>query len=163
MPAPDIKTLYKFESSIEPAIQSALVSAGFPSGSVYLARGATTLITPSASVLLRVGGNNGHRFKPPTLSYWVFDQWRCALDIMVRTNRTKDAAALSHDDYRAIVRMVMPDVFSRVNALLTYHAFAEAFMEQSSNTAQDSENNHDITDISFSSVLAIKRDAWPTE
>jgi hypothetical protein len=160
MPAPDIKTLYKFESNVEPAVKAALIAAGLPDGNVTIALGSTTLATPSTEVTLRLGANNGHKFPPPTLSYWVFDQWGCVVNVVIRTNRGSNAA--SHEDYRATLRMVLPDVFARINAALTYHAFAEPFREQGTSISVDAENDHDISELSFSSVLAIKRDAWPT-
>jgi hypothetical protein len=158
MPAPDIKTVYKFEYYVEPAVRTALLAAGLPGGSVSIARGTGTLATPSTSVSLRMGGVNGHRFAPPTLNYWVFDQYACAVDITLRANRSTDS---SHDDYRAIIRACIVNIFANVSGALPYHGFEGAPRELGTNISTDEENNHDLSSISFGTVLGIKPGAWP--
>lgn len=162
MPAQDIQTLYLFRSTVEPVIQAALIAAGLPDGKVYVSRSGVTQATPCISVQLQLGANNGHRFNPPTLSYWIFDQWACTVNIELLTNRASDAAQNVHEAYEALIRMSIVDVFARVNPSLDYHAFAEAPRDAGSNYTVDTQNNIDISRLSFNSVLAIKRDAWPS-
>lgn len=163
MPAQDIRTLYKLRFFAEPALASALTSQqlpGLPPDSVFISREAEQRATPCVSVAFRLGPVNGHKFNPPTLNYWVFDQWQVNIELELRTNRGTNSE--QHDDFEATIRYCLADVFTNVNRLLDYHAFGEPPRDVQVTHAVDSENKHDYTTLSFSTIFAIKRDAWPT-
>jgi hypothetical protein len=159
MPADLIETLLKFEETIEPQLVAALNTAG--AGNVFAAHSVSEISTPCLSVKLLVGATNGHLFKDPVTGFWMWDQWAVQVVGEVRTNRYANAD--SHATYRAKMRLVMLDFKRKINPLLNYHALADLPREDGTSNFVDEENNHDLSQITFSAVLAIKRDAWPTE
>lgn len=164
MPAvQDIRTLLKFRTVVEPAMVSALTSTdlpGLPPANVYASHSSEVRATPCLSVTLQMGEANGHKFNPPTLTYWVFDQWRAQLNLELRTARGVNADM--HEEFEATIRLCLLDIFTRVNANMPYHAFAEPFREVNAVRTMHEASKQDITSFTFGSVLAIRRDAWPT-
>lgn len=158
MPADSIETLLKFEDTIEPVIKTALEEVGVTS--VYTSRVSTEIATPCLSVALILGATNGHLFKDPASGFWMWDQWAFTLIGTIRTNRGQNAD--SHAGLRAKMRLVVLDYQERINPNLTYHHFADLPREDGTDNAVDDDQDHDISTIRFSGLLAIKRDAWPT-
>lgn len=163
MPAQDIRTLYKFRSQIEPVLVSAITDAdlpGLPEDKVFASHGIETFSTPSVIVQLRVGAAQGHMYAPPTLGYYVNDIWQAVVLLEFRTNRGTNADM--HEEFEATCRTCFGEVFSRLNTLLEFHAFGEQFRDIGTTYSVDTENKHDVTQITYGSVLAIRSTAWPT-
>lgn len=163
MPAQDIRTLYKFRSQIEPALVSVLTDAQLPGlqpNQLFASHSIETFSTPSVIVQLRAGAATGHLYPPPTLNYYVPDMWQAVILLEFRTARGTNAAM--HEEFESTCRMGFGEIFSRVNPLLENHAFADQFRDIGTTYAVDSENKHDVTQITYGSVLAIRSTAWPT-
>lgn len=163
MPVQDIRTLYKFRSQIEPALVAVLTDQQLPGlepNRVFASHSTETISTPYVLVQLRVGAALGHMYAPPTLAYYVPDMWQAVVLLELRTARGVNAAM--HEEFEATCRMGFSEIFSRVNTRLDFHAFADQFRDIGSTYAVDAENKHDVTQITFGSVLAIRSTAWPT-
>lgn len=156
MPATDINLIYDYETAIESAVLSALDGAGI---NTSIQRGATSMVTPFASLQMSVGSGIEH--------YHTFiskekrpDIFTGVIAIQVATNRTQNDA--NHGTDLAVVRELMYRWRETINPNLLYHKLLH-LLEGGTALTVDEEKNLDISTINFAVQFAIRTDAWPVE
>lgn len=158
MPAPDYPTLYRFEDTIIPRYAAVLTTNSVTNASP---RGTAELSSPRAELTMTMTGTDNHA-AVVTGSKTMFDRWTFTMAVRVVTARNQSAA--SHATYLGKVRYLMlaPSTSTTINALLSYHVLcAQLMAEDASELEVIPEEDHDVTNLKFSGVVAIKSDAWP--
>lgn len=158
MAAPDYPTLYRFEDTLIPRYAAVLTTNSVTN---YSPRGTADLASPRVELTMQMGGTDGHAFTVPG-GGTMFDRWNFTLAVRVVTARNQSAA--SHATYLGKVRYLMlaPSTSTTINALLSYHVLCIQLMaEDPSELEVIPEEDHDVTNLKFSGMVAIKSDAWP--
>lgn len=158
MPAPDYPTLYRFEDTLIPLYAAVLTTNSVTN---YSPRGTSEMVSPRVELTMQMGGTDDH-VQTVTGNKQMFDRWRFTLAVRVVTARNQSAA--SHTTYLGKVRYLMlaPSTSTTINALLSYHVLCSQLMaEDPSELEVIPEEDHDVTNLKFSGMVAIKTDAWP--
>lgn len=158
MAAPDYPTLYRFEDTLLPQYKAVLTTNSVTS---YILRSTSDMATPRVEMEMMMGGTDGHAFTVPG-GGTMFDRWNFTLNVKVVTARNQSAA--SHTTYLGKVRYLMlaPSTHTTINALLSYHVLCIQLMgEDPSELEVIPDEDHDVTTLKFSGMVAIKSDAWP--
>ena len=158
MPAPDYPTLYRFEDVIIPRYAAVLTANSVTNASP---RGTADLSSPRAELAMMMTGTDNHA-AVVTGGKTMFDRWNFTMSVRVVTARNQSAS--SHTTYLGKVRYLMlaPSTSTTINALLSYHVLcAQLMAEDASELEVIPEEDHDVTVLKFSGIVAIKSDAWP--
>lgn len=163
MAAPDLETLFNFESAIEPAILTRLEDLGI---TTKIRQGTDTLLSGRVDVELEMGGATGNLYIPKFLPDGPCDtrlcleqRWSAMLNFAVITARDRNASL--HRPYVAKIRVLMLDFFHQFPVeLLPFHALVNV---QSAGTAPGlvTEKDEDVTRLRYQAVVAIREGAWP--
>lgn len=155
MPAPDFPTLYDFESQIEAAVKSALISGGITN--VYTTRDNSILLVPRVEAQLNLMGPTGHmaglngRETP--------DQFEAILRLAVVTSRSQTET--NHAYFRGNVRYQMASIAQQFNSTsLPYLQIMQMLPAQSTPQIFD-DKEHDITELKYHVWFGIQATAWP--
>ena len=157
MAAPDIDTIYQFESAIESAAESILDNAA--SITSHKQRDSGTLATPFAFCQLSGVQGIGKQYKTGTHAFnWPID-FNATLNVTVTTNRQENAA--SHATYLGKVRRHLYTLTNWTTQRLPYHSIA--LVQESGSSPQYVEDERfDQTTLSFRIIFTIRDDAWPS-
>lgn len=160
MSAPNLATLYDFETQIESAVASILTAGGVTVAGT--SRADVTLVTPCCEVLCHVGGPYptsapnffavGTDYRPCTFSGTV--------QIRILTDRKRNPS--SHGPFRGGVRALLYAFVSKfTNTNLPY---LEIFDAQDAGAFQEVDDGRglDTTTLSWEVRFAILPTAWPT-
>ena len=160
MSAPDLATLYDFETQIEAAVSSILTAGGVTVQAV--SRSEVNVASPFCTVTYQHGGPwpSG----APRLSNqggdWGPDQFSGTVQITVATDRKRNPN--THKTYRGGVRSLgyrFVSQFTGVN--LPYIAVMD-FTETGTQPVEDEGKNLDLSILSWDIRFAILPGAWPT-
>lgn len=158
MPAPDYPTLYRFEDTVLPQYDSVLAAASLTTNRM---RETGDLGTPRVELEMHMGGTDGHAYTTPS-GETMHDRWRFTLHARVVTARNQSAA--SHATYLGKVRhkLLAPSTSTTINAALSYHVLCKQLQaEDPTENEVLADEDHDITLMKFSGMVAIRTDAWP--
>lgn len=161
MPAPNVETLYDFESILEPAIATVLQNHSIPLPK--LQRGSDSLVTPYSTINVKVAGALDHKYPVPIAvgdPVAMPDYYSAICTIGVVTNRTEPEQYLTHSLWRARARISMIDWQRSFAGLLQYHEVDDVSETGTSPTIEASDTL-DESSISFKLVFHIRPDAWP--
>ena len=163
-PAPDLVTLFDFESAIEPAVQARLLQVGI--GAVDVRQGKGTLLSGRVDVGLKMEAATGHFYVPANLPDGPLntrncfeDAWHATLTFSIITEREQNGQL--HRSYVARVRALMLRFFTQFpEDLLPYHALS---LVTTAGTAPGlmSAQNEDVTQLRYACVVSIRDGAWP--
>ena len=165
MPATNLYDLYKFEDVIEQAM-AVLLTANSITNAIQ--RGTASAATPRVEIKLVVGAQDARYYMRGTTPnyYGTPKSWIGNLTFTIITNRNLNSS--THTTYRSKIRMLMHNRFSTtywssafLSTNLPYHEIVD-HEETGSTEEVQSEDNLDISSITFAIKFAIKDDAWPT-
>lgn len=154
MPAASIAILYQFESYLDLAVQSVLQSEGV---TAFVQGGTDTLTTPRCEVQFSLGSDRKH-LVPSDGSFWP-NEFNGTLRLAIATNRGQNSD--SHKEYRAKAIWLLNDYNRQfTSSNLPYHEVIDMTLTSATPTVQ-SEDDIDISTLTFSVVVGIRTDAWP--
>ena len=158
VPATAWETLYRFEDYIEAAAKTILTARNVTT--VYIQQDTTDLVTPRASLQFVVGGAIEHYGMRASDGQMFVDRWQGRLTVEVATARNVNKS--SHSAIRSKVRQYLGQWgLFRTDALLPYHDIARVFEGPSSPIIR-TEEDEDVSQISFEIIFGIRSGAWPT-
>lgn len=156
MSAPDLQSLFAYESAIETAFRSVLQTANIPN--VYIEATDLEKVTPYVDLQLRNSLPEGQRFMhAEQIAY--YNAWKGTLVTRIVTSRGKNSARQPEH----IGRIRVEFQSWRVNitpSILPYHQIllmTEAGMER----GIDTEQRLDWTELQYTVAFNIRTDAWP--
>ena len=160
MSAPDYETIYDYEGAIEKAVKDLLTTNGI---TAYRQRDLDEAKTPYVAVQLNVGAASGHLARLPNGDFRP-DQLSGQLKFAITTNRGQNNA--DHPTIRAKIRNLMYRAWGTVKTLtqteLPYHVILpQTVLEAGTVQSVGSDEDHDISTITFNLGFGIRPDAWP--
>ena len=160
MPAPDIGTLYQFESHIDAAVKS-IIDAQIEDDEIttFIQRSTSELSTPRIEIQFSLAADRKHLVSKDD-SLWP-NMFSGTLQLAIVTTRSADTSDL-HKKYRAVALWLINDYnrqFTEDN--LPYHEVCELFLQSATPTVTD-DKDQDISTLTFSAVVGIRDDAWPS-
>ena len=165
MPAPDLPTLFDFETQIQPVLQAAAVTLGIAQTAV---QDQTQKIITSGrlDIELTMGAATGHLYTPKNIPDGPLNTgncfeaaWNAVVSFNVVTDREVNAAA--HAKYRSWVRSMMIQYFQQFGPdVLPYHqiAFAKTLGTRINLVNAKEE---DVSQLNTAVVIYIRPGAWP--
>ena len=157
MPAPKFSTCYRLEDYIETAVKSALNNALL---NCYAQRDEDTVGTPRTHVQFVTGPALEHYSQLLSDGTTRIDRFTGTLQVAIVTNRADDVAD-SHSATRGTVREVLYNhQVTITEAMLPYHVLLR-IVETGTTPETSSDDDHDISTISFQVVFQIRPSAWP--
>jgi uncharacterized protein (UPF0248 family) len=157
MPAPKFSTVYQFEDAIESAVKS---SFNLSNLNCFAQRDGDTVGTPRTFVQFTSGAASDHLSKLLSDGSVRQDMFRGTLQIGIVTNRKNDTAN-DHSDIRGTVREILNNFqITITEALLPYHKILRV-SETGSTPQVSTEDDHDISQITFDITFIIRPEAWP--
>ena len=165
MAAPDLQTLFDFESQIQPVLQARAEALGIAQTAL---QDQTSKIVTSGrlDIELTMGTATGHLYTPKNLpdgplntANCFEDAWNAVVSLNVVTDRNVNAAL--HAKYRAWVRSMLIQYFSQFGPdVLPYHqiAFAKTLGTRINLVNAKEE---DVSQLNTAVVIYIRPGAWP--
>lgn len=159
MPAPDFETLFDVETAVEAGLKALLVAENFAAPG-YTSREYLALPERRIDIQCALGQQTGHRHADRTGKMWL-DAWQFRLTLGVVTPRD-DSAGVTHGLLRAKLRIFAQYASGKLDdrALFPYHVLTQIQAEGSTPIVATMDDC-DVSEISFSGVVSIHRDAWP--
>lgn len=165
MQAPDYETLFRQEEQVENAVKAILEPTGF---AVNLQRdikldekgNVIPLSTPRIDVQFALGASYNLHKMQDRFGNWWYDAWSGTLSCAVVTKRSKNNA--EHGLMRAKVRRFMQTAEDKfTEAVLPYHKLSK-IVESGTTPTVKTEDDCDDSTVTFSCIVAIRGDAWPS-
>lgn len=157
MPAPKFSTCYQFEDAIEAAVKSAFNSSIL---NCYAQKDDDTVGTPRTHVQFTTGSALDHWSALLSDGSTRQDMFNGTLQVGIVTNRQDDTAD-SHSATRGTVRDILYNFQTTLTeSLLPYHKIVRV-VETGTTPEVSSEDDHDISTISFQLTFQIRPSAWP--
>jgi hypothetical protein len=167
--APDLKTLYEFETNMENGFQTILTAPlGSITGNIYTQRQNVEKKSPRCELKFTLGSYTGHKGQD-NAGVWRYDMWRFKLEATFITDRQENFAA--HELMIGQTRACLEDVFTNVNLMPgTASASSGApipfywicqLCESGTIPGFHSEDDTDQSQITFAGVFALRPGAWP--
>ena len=154
MAAPDLDTLFDFETQIETAIDTVLTTAGL---TATKQRDTSDLASPFVAVQFVQGETLGNLYIH-TDSVKREDRWNGEIILTITTQRQKNNS--SHATYRKAIRKEFANWQNQINAQLTYLILLDCkTMGSTPEIAVD--ENHDQSVMRYGTPFAIRSSAWP--
>ena len=157
MPAPDLAALFAVEPAIEVPTAAFLASQAIP---VFTSRSLAALPDRRIDFQLQLGNVTGHMHPMPGGT--VYDRWNAHFVFRVVTPRSsRGIPDPFHDQMRSKLRLMLQyagNAFTADN--LPYHTIL-SLMEHGTDPNVDNEQDLDISEIRFASVIGIRDSAWP--
>lgn len=175
MPASTYFDLFDLERPIEQAWKTVLARNGLPIG--FTQREISDQAVPRIDIQAAIGATTGHRKPMLTGESWL-DAWACRITLQIVTQRKADAGLETEED--AIARPDLPeDLHHRIRAkirylaqyaagkfndraLLPYHVLTK-IEEGGTAPSVISEDDCDVSAVSFDCLVSIHKDAWPVD
>lgn len=164
MPAPNIATLFDYESVYEDALAGYFANLnGNPFSTILTPRTNlaedATLTTPRLVIRMGVTGQGIQENDQPNTSSDYFSHRLAGIDFIVTTNR--DNASQSHGLLRGYVRQAMLQSTAAMNAN-TVPYYQTIYVFESGSTQGIQEGNDEIsTQLTYAIQFQIKPDQWP--
>lgn len=154
MPAPNIETLYKFESYIMAAAETVLNNAGVSSS--YVQRDDAELTTPRVELQFALGAANGHVYLSGSKAYQ--DGFEGNLSALVVTDRFNNSSF--HNEFSSKVSALLSDPSNfNSGSNLPYHSVVRSDLVSVSPTI-NTEDGQDVSGLSFVLSIWIKPTSW---
>lgn len=159
MPASTYAELYRFEDILLPQYEAVLEAA---SVTAVTTRQTDNISSPRVELSLRMGGTDDHA-QVVTGGATMFDRWKFTITATVVTGRNKNNS--THATYLGKVRYLMlaPSTSTTINAAISYHKVcSQLIAEDPTDIGMDQEEDQDRTTLTFSGMVMIRADAWPS-
>lgn len=167
MPAPDLIAIYDVGTAVEENSRNSLLALLFPL--VFTRLNAVSDLQKDRQRLelkAAIGAQTGHAFPCPD-GRKRFDQWNFQMAIQVVTEPANrpDQNSL-HRIFIAQVRACMATIGMATwtdTANWPYHCLAEQLREAGTDETLKADDGVEYSTITFSGVIAVRKDAWPDQ
>jgi hypothetical protein len=159
-PKPNL-AIYDFEGALEKAFQTALNGIlGIPNAPT---QGETKkLLSPRVEAKFVGGQNELHRYVVPNTNWDYCLLWSGILALKVVTERTKEQNISTHRMNVAAVRWLSQWPTEHISPNMPLHRLTQ-IIETGANPTIVTENNLDVTGMSFKIMINIRTAALPTQ
>jgi hypothetical protein len=148
--------LYDFEGAVEGSARAILEANGVTSAMIQ--RDDRVLSTPRVSLQFTVSGCPEHYGFRPSNAEFFLDIWEGTLAVEILTDRKRNPE--QHALLRSVARYYLAQPLLYTEALMPFHQLAKVLPGQCSPSIR-TEDNEDISVVSFAMTLRIRDDAWP--
>lgn len=156
MRAPDLKTLYSFETNFEAGF--ALILVGVATN-IYTQRQNVEKKSPRCELKFTLRSYTGHKSQD-VAGIMRCDMWNFKLDVTFITDRQQNFSA--HEQMIGLTRATLEDVFTNVNTPTNFPFYWVSLLSESGVVPGfHSEDDTDQSQINFTGVFAIRQGAWP--
>lgn len=158
MKAETYEQLFNFEDTFEEALAGVLAESAVPA---FTQRSEGEITSPRFEPSFRVGEATGHVKRLSDGTFAAPDTFRAQIVIRIITARGENPE--SHAPYRAKIRQILYQHarYFNVNNLPFHHLIEGTVLESGATHAISTDEDEDISEITFNCQFGIRFDAWP--